>query len=79
MTTWPKGRFKSFDFQLPAPAGEFPRQQAELIRLMERFVAELEANPRRKTLSPLLGMITLKQWSRVHAVHNHHHLRQFGE
>jgi oxepin-CoA hydrolase/3-oxo-5,6-dehydrosuberyl-CoA semialdehyde dehydrogenase len=77
-TTWPKGRYKSFDFQMPAPAGEFPVQQAALIRLMECFVAELEATPERKTLSPLLGMITLKQWSRVHGVHNAHHLRQFG-
>jgi len=78
MTNWPKGKFKSFDFQMPSPAGDFPAQQAELIRLMERFVAELEKNPERKTLSPLLGLITIRQWSRAHAVHDNHHLRQFG-
>ncbi len=78
MTTWPKGRFKSFDFQMPSPAGDFPAQQAELIRLMERFVVQLETNPERRTLSPLLGPITIQQWSRVHGVHNSHHLRQFG-
>ena len=69
---------ESFDFQLPSPSSDFPAQQAEFIRLMERFVAEFETNPDRKTLSPLLGMITIRQWSRVHGVHNNHHLRQFG-
>jgi hypothetical protein len=78
MTKWPKGKFKSYDFQMPADPGDFPKQQAALIRLMERFVNEAEADPDRKTLSPLLGKITLRQWSRVHAVHNNHHLRQFG-
>ena len=77
-TTWPRGKAKSFDFALPAPVGDFASQQAALIRLMEQFVTRLEADPARRTLSPLLGMITLKQWSRAHGVHNDHHLRQFG-
>lgn len=78
MTTWPKGKLKSFAFALPEPAGDFPAQQAALIRSMEDFVKALEAAPDRRALSPLLGMITIKQWSRVHGVHNDHHLRQFG-
>jgi len=78
MTTWPKGKIKGPSFVTPAPKGDFDSERAELIRLNTQFVAELERNPERTGVNPILGAIPLTKWSRVHGVHTDHHLRQFG-
>jgi hypothetical protein len=45
---------------------------------MNLFVDELERSPDKTGVNPGLGRIPLTKWSRVHGVHNDHHLRQFG-
>jgi hypothetical protein len=41
-------------------------------------VQAVEADPNRRTLDPWLGMIALREWSKVHGLHLDHHLKQFG-
>ena len=77
-TNWPKGKIKGPDFVTPPPKGNFESEQAKLLRIMSQFVDELERNPAKTGVNPGLGTITLAKWSRVHGVHNDHHLRQFG-
>jgi hypothetical protein len=78
VTKWPKGKMKAPDFVTPPPKGDFAFEQGELIRRLNLFVDELERSPDRTGVNPGLGRIPLTKWSRVHGVHNDHHLRQFG-
>ena len=77
-TNWPKGKIKGPDFVTPPPKGDFTFEQNELIGKMTQFVDELERAPAKTSVNPGLGRIPLTKWSRVHGVHNDHHLRQFG-
>jgi len=77
-TTWPKGRIKGPDFVCPPPEGDFASERDLLLRRMREFVDQLESQPGRVTVNPGLGPCKMTKWSRVHGVHNDHHLRQFG-
>ncbi len=75
---WPKGKVKAPEGFLPAPEGEMDAEREKLIAAAGRFAEALERDPGRKTRSPLLGPLTLRDWGRLHAKHFEHHLRQFG-
>jgi oxepin-CoA hydrolase / 3-oxo-5,6-dehydrosuberyl-CoA semialdehyde dehydrogenase len=75
---WPKGRLKTFPFMLPPSSGTIEEQKERLLGAMHRFTEQLSLNPERKTVSPLLGPTTLRQWSLVHGKHTDHHFKQFG-
>ena len=77
-TTWPKGRFKSSTQMIPEPEGSFEEEQRRLLDAFDRFVAEAQQNPGRKTVSPVLGPIPMQYWTHAHGVHLNHHYRQFG-
>ena len=74
----PKGLMKAPPSLTPEPAGSFEESRGALLAQLNAFVQAVEADPERRTLDPWLGMITLREWSRVHGVHLHHHLGQFG-
>jgi len=44
----------------------------------KRLVEQAESEPSRRVRHPFFGMLTLRQWQRMHALHMDHHLRQFG-
>lgn len=73
-----EGQDEGTGFFTPPPKGDFASEQGELIRRMNLFVDELERSPDKTGVNPGLGRIPLTKWSRVHGVHNDHHLRQFG-
>ncbi len=77
ITTWPKG-IKAPPTFTPDTSESLESEREQLIQALHRFCDTVEREPQRKTLSPLLGMITLRYWSRVHGIHMNHHLRQFG-
>jgi len=76
---WPKG-FKTLpeiDQQSKgAPAGDFDRDMAELIDLLDRFTGN--ARDFRWPDHPYLGPMSEKEWMRLGYLHADHHLRQFG-
>lgn len=78
VTTWPGGVIKAPPAFTPEPAGEFEAERIRLLDAMDRFLDALDREPDRRTLSPLLGPVTLRYWSRIHGIHLRHHLRQFG-
>jgi hypothetical protein len=78
ITRWPGGKFKAPDYWTPPAEHEFDEEKRLLCEALERFVVACEAQPDRKTISPLLGPIRLDFWSHVHAIHSNHHYRQFG-
>lgn len=75
---WPKGKIKAPEEFTPRPAGNFEDERRRLFDSIQRFAAAQSAAPRRKVLSPLLGMQTLIFWGRIHGRHMEHHMRQFG-
>ncbi len=77
-TTWPKGRFPAAPEMLPEAAGSLEDERRGLLDAFDRFVAEAERHPDRKTKSPILGPTTMRYWTHVHGVHLNHHYRQFG-
>jgi hypothetical protein len=77
-TTWPKGRFPSAPQMIPEPTGDLEEERRGLLDAFDRFVAEAEQHPERKTLSPILGPTTMQYWTHAHGVHLNHHYRQFG-
>ena len=76
-TTWPKG-IKAPAVFTPEPEGDFEKEKQTLLDSIERFLTALEQEPERKEISPLMGPISLRDFSRIHGVHLAHHLRQFG-
>lgn len=77
-TTWPKGKIKAPDHFTPEPAESFEEERHALVKAMDRFLHLYKSSPEKKTVSELLGPITVQYWARVHGVHIAHHLRQFG-
>jgi hypothetical protein len=49
-----------------------------LLDAFDRFVAEAQQNPGRKTVSPVLGLTPMQYWTHALGVHLNHHYRQFG-
>lgn len=63
---------------LPAEGTDFEAERQALGERIAKFLDALDATPDRVALNPGFGMLTLRQWSRVHGKHLDHHLRQFG-
>ena len=55
-----------------------PEERERLLAAMGRFVKAAERDPDRRSLNPLFGWLSLSTWTRFHARHLDHHLRQFG-
>jgi len=62
----------------PEAVHGFDEERRLHLAALDRFVARLAADPRERTLHPILGRTTFRMWSRVHQVHSVHHYRQFG-
>ena len=62
----------------PVDAAAFDAERQRLLADLARFVERLRADPRQRALHPVFGRLKLARWSRVHALHLAHHLRQFG-
>ena len=78
ITTWPGGKIKGPDFVTPTADKDFDEEKELLLAAMGRFVDKLESDPNEKHVNPGLGRLTMRQWSHLHGIHNHHHYRQFG-
>lgn len=77
-TRWPGGTIKAPDEWTPEPTGSLEAERAKALDTLQRFIDAADAEPGRKTISPLLGPLTLQYWRRVHALHLMHHFRQYG-
>lgn len=77
-TTWPKALFKARAQFVPEPDGDFEEERRALLKAFDTFVEEAQRNPGRRTVSPVLGPITMEYWTHAHGVHLNHHYRQFG-
>lgn len=78
VTTWPGGKLKAPDWWSPPSEHPFEEEKRRFLAATDRFLAALEENPERVTRHPIFGPLKLRQWSRLHGIHLHHHLRQFG-
>ena len=78
VTRWPAGRIKAPPYWNPDDVESFEEERKLLLAALDRFVAALETNPGRKTIGNIIGPTSVRRWSRIHAVHFNHHLRQFG-
>lgn len=78
ITTWPGGRLKAPDYWSPPADHPFGEEKTLFLAATRRFFDALAANPDRVARHPIFGPLTLRQWSRLHGIHLHHHLRQFG-
>ena len=77
-TNWPKAKIKAPPNYTPTDVQELELERARLYAGVERFIDELEKNPRRQTVSELLGTLPLDYWAHVHGLHTNHHLKQYG-
>lgn len=77
ITEWPGGKIKAPAAFTLTPEYDFEEERRLLIAAMHNFVEKLEANPNEKHVDPMLGPITLAQWSQIHILHCHHHFKQF--
>ncbi len=75
---WPKGRLLADEQFILATHEEFDAERAALGEALTRFIDQAEREPERKTISPLLGPLTLQYWRYIHGRHFEHHFRQFG-
>jgi hypothetical protein len=78
MTTWPGGKIKAPAYWSPPAEKDFDGERDKLLKDLDRFLAALAKEPKKVAAHPLLGKLTLKQWSRLMGIHIHHHMRQFG-
>ncbi|HVS19812.1 MAG TPA: DUF1569 domain-containing protein [Planctomycetota bacterium] len=82
LTRWPRslgGRNPPVLALHPPPSeASFDEERERVLAQLRRFVERLDADPRERALHPVFGNLTLERWTRVHALHLAHHLRQFG-
>lgn len=81
LTRWPRslgGRNPPVPALHPTTGAPFEEELERLVATLRRFVERAAAAPRERALHPVFGNLTLARWSRVHALHLAHHLRQFG-
>jgi Protein of unknown function (DUF1569) len=57
------------------PPGEFEKDQAKLLGLVDRFC---RGSPGAPVEHPFFGPMTSAEWMRWGYLHTDHHLRQFG-
>jgi oxepin-CoA hydrolase / 3-oxo-5,6-dehydrosuberyl-CoA semialdehyde dehydrogenase len=75
---WPKGKMKGPDESFPANTESMEIEREKLLAALQRFADAVEKTPDRKTKSPILGMVPLSFWAKLHGKHLNHHLEQFG-
>lgn len=75
---WPKGKIQAPAVLSPPPEGEVDAERERLIAAMERFVAALAEDPKRRAVHPFFGPVSLKGWRRMLGIHIDYHLVQFG-
>lgn len=78
VTTWPGGRLKLPDFWSPQADHTFEEEKRLFVGAMNRFFDAVASHPDQTQRHPTFGPLTMRQWSLLHGVHLHHHLRQFG-
>jgi len=71
------GVLKTHSSYEPTDLDDFEAEKQSVLTAMDKFVEELEADPDLKRVIPLMGPMTLHQWSVMHALHTQHHLKQF--
>lgn len=74
----PKGRLKAPPYLTPPPSRGFDEEVERARAAVLRFARKADEAPDAFGFSPLFGPLTFRQWSRLHARHTDHHLRQFG-
>ena len=77
-TRWPGGVLKAPPTWTPEPSDDFRLEMKLMTDALKRFADAADRDPKRTTISPLMGPTTLAYWQRVHGVHFAHHFRQFG-
>ena len=77
-TNWPKGKLKGPDFVTPPAEHDFEKERNLVLEKMQQFVDAAAQDPERIALNPFMGQLPLRKWQRLHGLHTHHHLKQFG-
>lgn len=75
---WPPGKIVAPPEFTPAPESDFEAEREKAKNEFARFVDLLDNNPNADGWSPMFGKFPLREWSRMHAIHINHHLKQFG-
>ncbi|MBD3167300.1 DUF1569 domain-containing protein [bacterium] len=57
---------------------EVEEERKQLLIRVEEFTERVNTDPGKEVPNPLLGPLTLEQWSILAGKHLNHHLRQFG-
>lgn len=78
MTNWPPMSKAPIPAELLPPAEDAGADRAAALAALDRYLAAVQADPQRLTVHPMFGPMTLEYTLRVHAIHLHHHCRQFG-
>lgn len=71
------GVLKTHSTYEPSNVEDFEAEKKSVLAAMDKFVEEFEADPQLKRVIPLMGPMTMRQWSVMHALHTNHHLKQF--
>jgi len=77
-TTWPGGKIKAPSYFMPSDVGSFEDERSKLIEVIQAFLVQTVESPARTGVTPLLGPMTMTEWTCIHGAHCDHHLRQFG-
>jgi hypothetical protein len=72
----PKGKVSTSPVMLETQPGEWEKDKAQVIRLMEGFLENREKEE--WPIHPFFGRLTGRDWARLVRRHNDHHLSQFG-
>jgi len=75
---WPKGKVKVPDWVTPPPDGDLEHERRAFFAIAERFVQQVQADPKAKYPNPLMGPITREYASKLQGKHLNHHAEQFG-
>jgi len=75
---WPKGKIKAPGIFFPKEQAEVEEERSKLLSALDRFVEKSKEHPNQIGVSPWLGPLKLRSWTRIHGKHMNHHLEQFG-
>lgn len=74
---WPKGKIKA-PAEFCPDASDFHAARADAHRAIDEFVAMVDADPARTTVSAIMGPVPMSYWALIHGRHICWHLDQFG-
>ena len=75
---WPGGKLKAPAYWSPPAEHDFDEEMRLLTQSMSRFLEKLVDAPGEVNAHPMMGKLTVKEWSKLLGPHLNHHLRQFG-